>query len=46
MQDVSDALGEIFVALVARNRGIAADAVRGMEAATFLGQAGVDAGPS
>lgn len=44
MQDDIDALGEIFVALVARNRGIAADAVRGMEAATFLGQAGVDAG--
>lgn len=39
-----DQLGELFVATVARNRGIAADAVRGTEAATYLGQAGVALG--
>lgn len=39
-----DALGEMFVDLVARNRGIAASKIRAMEAGTFLGLAGVTAG--
>jgi signal peptide peptidase SppA len=39
-----DTIGDIFVSTVARNRGLSADAVRGTEAATFLGAAGVTAG--
>lgn len=38
-----DVLGEMFVALVARNRGVNAMAVREMQAGTFLGEAGVAA---
>lgn len=44
MQAEVDTLGEMFVDLVARNRRLAASAVRATEAATFLGDAGVDAG--
>ena len=44
MQAQIDTLGEMFVALVARNRGIDAAKVRATEAGTFLGQAAVDAG--
>lgn len=39
-----DTLGELFVATVARNRAIEADAVRGQEARCFLGYRGVSAG--
>jgi signal peptide peptidase SppA len=39
-----DTLGEMFVSTVARNRGLSADTVRGTEAGTYLGQAGVDLG--
>ena len=39
-----DTLGEMFVALVARNRGLEPEAVRATEAGVFLGQAAVDAG--
>lgn len=39
-----DALGQMFVDLVARHRGIDAAEVRATEAGTFLGQAGVNAG--
>lgn len=39
-----DTLGELFVATVARNRGLPADAVRAQEGACFLGAAGVAAG--
>jgi ClpP class serine protease len=39
-----DELGELFVAAVARNRGLSANAVRGTQAATCLGQAGVTLG--
>ncbi|MEG3347586.1 S49 family peptidase [Novacetimonas sp. GS1] len=39
-----DAMGELFVATVARNRDIPADRVRATQAGTFLGQTGVDAG--
>ena len=39
-----DAMGELFVATVARNRDIPADRVRATQAGTFLGQRGVDAG--
>jgi ClpP class serine protease len=35
-----DTLGEMFVDLVARNRGIAASKVRATEAGCFLGAAG------
>jgi len=44
MQAEIDALGEMFVDLVARNRDLSKDAVRKTEAATFLGQAGVTTG--
>ena len=44
MQSDIDALGEMFVALVARNRGLKPAAVRATEAGVFLGQAAVDAG--
>jgi ClpP class serine protease len=39
-----DALGIQFVDLVARNRGMRGDDIRDMEAATFLGSAGVESG--
>lgn len=39
-----DAMGELFVETVARNRGISAAAVRATEAATFLGAQGVELG--
>ena len=39
-----DTLGELFTDTVARNRGLAASAVKAMEAGTFLGSAGVSAG--
>jgi ClpP class serine protease len=39
-----DAMGDLFVATVARNRGLAPAAVRATEAATFLGEASVAAG--
>ena len=39
-----DTMGELFVATVARNRGIDAAAVRAQQAATFLGSAAVTAG--
>jgi signal peptide peptidase SppA len=39
-----DAMGELFVSTVARNRGLTADQVRATEAATYLGEAGVAAG--
>ena len=39
-----DAMGELFVNTVARNRGMKAAAVRNTQATTFLGAAGVDIG--
>ena len=39
-----DTMGELFVETVARNRNMAASKVRDMQAATFLGSAGVDRG--
>ena len=39
-----DRLGELFVATVARNRGLAANAVRDQQAATFHGSDAVSAG--
>jgi ClpP class serine protease len=39
-----DVIGEMFVASVARNRAIAAAAVRAQEARCFMGEAGVAAG--
>jgi len=39
-----DAMGELFVETIARNRGLATNAVRRTEAATFLGGLGVTAG--
>ena len=44
MQADIDTLGGMFVALVARNRGLDPDAVRATEAGVFLGQAAVDQG--
>lgn len=44
MQADVNYLGELFVDLVARNRGISAQKIRDMEAGTFLGHYGVDAG--
>jgi len=44
MQADIDAMGELFIETVARNRGLKAAAVRGMQAGTFLGGAGVTAG--
>lgn len=37
-----DKIGEEFIALVARNRGIDARAIRDQQAATFMGESGVD----
>jgi ClpP class serine protease len=39
-----DLMGEMFVDLVARNRGMAASKVRATQAGCFLGAAGVTAG--
>jgi signal peptide peptidase SppA len=39
-----DTMGDLFVETVARNRGLTAAVVRGTEAATYLGQAGVNLG--
>ncbi|MBB5444643.1 MULTISPECIES: S49 family peptidase [unclassified Paraburkholderia] len=39
-----DELGELFVATVARNRNMSIEAVRGTQASTFLGAAGVEIG--
>ena len=39
-----DEMGELFVSTVARNRKLSVQAVRDTQAATFLGQAGVDVG--
>lgn len=39
-----DRVGEAFVGLVARNRGISAEDVRNQQAATFMGESGVDRG--
>ena len=44
MQDDIDTLGAMFVALVARNRGLDAKAVLKTQAGVFLGEAAVDAG--
>jgi signal peptide peptidase SppA len=44
LQSDIDRLGEEFIALVARNRGIARDAIRDQQAATFMGETGVDRG--
>lgn len=44
MQKDVDALGEMFVELVARNRGMSASDVRDTEAGTFLGEDGVKSG--
>jgi signal peptide peptidase SppA len=44
MQGDIDTMGELFIETVARNRGLKAAAVRGMQAGTFLGGAGVTAG--
>lgn len=43
MADVH-AMGDLFDATVARNRGLSADAVRAFEAITFMGETGVSAG--
>lgn len=39
-----DAMGELFVSTVARNRNLSADAVRATQAACFMGENGVRAG--
>lgn len=44
MQADIDMMGEMFVGIVARNRGISADVVRDFQAGTFLGKEGVDIG--
>lgn len=44
MQADVDAMGELFVQTVARNRGMSPEAVKATQAGTFMGQAGVDAG--
>jgi signal peptide peptidase SppA len=44
MQADIDTMGELFIETVARNRGLKATAVRGTQAGTFLGAAGVDIG--
>ena len=43
-QDTIDASGDLFVATVARNRGLAEEAVRKTEAAVFMGAQGVEVG--
>lgn len=44
LQATVDTLASAFFALVAERRPLSADAVRGLEAGVFLGQAAVDAG--
>jgi len=44
MQADVNAMGELFVATVARNRGISAARVRATQAATYMGAAGVNVG--
>ena len=44
IQDDVDVLGEMFVDLVARNRGMAPAAVRATQAGVFMGAAGVEVG--
>ena len=44
IQGEIDTIGELFEATVARNRGLPPDSVRDMNAATFLGAAGVTLG--
>lgn len=44
MQSDVDTLGEMFVDLVARNRGMAASTIRETEAGCYLGEAGVNIG--
>jgi signal peptide peptidase SppA len=44
LQGDIDALGEIFLEIVARNRGIEVETVRKMQAGTFLGQLAVNSG--
>lgn len=44
MQADVDAMGELFVETVARNRGMTPDAVRATQAGTYMGQAAVDVG--
>jgi ClpP class serine protease len=39
-----DAMGELFYATVARNRGLTANGVRDLKAATFMGARGLEAG--
>lgn len=39
-----DAMGDLFVATVARNRNLPPDAIRAQQAAVYLGEAGVAAG--
>lgn len=39
-----DMMGELFVTTVARNRGLSANQVRATQAATYLGQSGVELG--
>lgn len=41
LQKDVDTMGEMFVETVARNRGLAVSKVRDMEAATFMGEAGI-----
>ena len=44
IQSDIDSMGEMFVELVARNRNMSAEKVRGFQAGTFLGKEGVDMG--
>jgi signal peptide peptidase SppA len=44
LQSDIDELGEIFLEIVARNRGIEVETVRKLQAGTFLGQRGVNSG--
>ena len=44
IQGEIDAMGELFYATVARNRGLTANAVRALKAATFLGGRSLEAG--
>lgn len=44
MQQEVDIMGDLFVATVARNRGLSVDAIKAQEADCFLGELGVAAG--
>ncbi len=44
LQHQIDAMGEVFFASVAKNRGMSAKSIRDMQAKVFLGQEAVDAG--